>query len=647
MVFKALPLNATFLCLISLGQYSQDVFAQEESNDQESQAAPQNPLDILDNLKPLTVENANGFQFALKRINSDGTQHSSWKPYYELSRKLEVLEEGTVASVKSTLASNEWNRSVLLVGDSIELFKYIVARISLGNIENWKKGSWFFELNTVSLESGRNFTGELEGFWQDNIVKPLSYRPAVLVVSNLAPLIGTGTHSNQKTGIESDFATKISEGSLISIAYLDRAQYAAIQNSEHAYVLNSFAATYQIPVLNSEALKSVLKGKLQVSKKDDLITDADLDFLIKESAKYLPRRPEPDRSLTVLNHLLSTNKSTAEKTTTLNRENIRESLGKVAQIPQWLLKRDWTTLKALKNKLAAKLVGQPTAQAQIVELAKIGYTVGHTHPRPIGTALFAGSTGTGKTYLAQKFAQYLELPLTTFDMTQYTNAQSQSKFVDTLATALTKNPYGVFVFDEIDKADVAVLDKLFFLMDEGVFYDSEQKPLFGGGAFVILTTNVGEKSFLAAGDDPHLNDLVLNELRRVFRESFLNRLDLVSAFKPFSPSEFQKLGKIMVQEKVDELKIQKNWIITVDEGTQNFISEKGQSKRYGARPMKRLISNVIDFGLAEFQLTFEPLPLSETQISISLVDNIQGLFEIKVGDKTHRYNVTTNVNTGD
>lgn len=587
------------------------------------------------------------------RIDSPkgSTNHARWRQYYDFAKAFTALDESPVGDLQNVLCSGQRNLSSLVVGQSREYFRHTIARFAyLADESNKDKACSRhidFEINLPALSAGHSHVGELEEFWNDNIVKPGANAPMVYIISDLSAFMGIGTHDGTDVGLETNLVDAIQSGELIVIAYLDEYDYQRLQNSRYRYVLNAFAQKLEIGAPDATTVGGFLSRAQEVSggRKESLSND-DQAYLMQQVAKYLPNQPEPDRSLSVLRDVFEQFKSKKlAPTTKIDRETIRTSIGQVAHVPDWLIQRKWDVIRGLQAQLDQKVIGQATVKEQMMRLVKIGYSVGHVEARPIATTLFAGPTGTGKSFIADRTARYLGLPLVTIDMTQYTNPDAESRFVDTVASALMSQPYAIYLFEEIDKADARILDKLFFMLDEGKFYDRNQRPLFAGGAFVILTTNAGEKTIIENAQNPDLEKIVMTDLRRQFRDSFLNRFDAISIFKPFTAQEFQSLAKVMADERVGLIAQQNEWKVSLDKAAVEYVGVHGQSKLYGARPMKRLLQSVIEFGISEWQFANRPLPLGPESIQIRLVDANARRFAIEIQKKKVEYTVIPDSDT--
>lgn len=311
---------------------------------------------------------------------------------------------------------------------------------------------------------------------------------------------------------------------------------------------------------------------------------------------------------------------------TFSREEVRRSILSVAQVPQWLIDRDYSIIKDLEANLNSDVVGVAEGKKDLVRLAKNGYVAGRTDDKPIATALLAGPTGTGKSYIAKKMADFTGLKLITLDMTNYKEVRNFASFQEVMARSLTNNPYAIYLFEEIDKASIEVLDQLYFMMDEGVFYDAHQRPLFARGAYILMTTNAASNVILKDPNNPNLRSLVMEDLRASFRMSFLNRFDAISIFKPFTDPEFHQLAQTLVSKKLERMKEVFEWDMSVDTGTLHFIATHGRSAEFGARPMERLIENTLGIGIAEYQLSMGAIP----ELAKIKIQKLEGLYDFKI-----------------
>ena len=230
-------------------------------------------------------------------------------------------------------------------------------------------------------------------------------------------------------------------------------------------------------------------------------------------------------------------------------------------------------------------------------------------------------------------------------MTAYQTPYEVSAFVKKLTTQLAVYPWGLYLFEEIDKAHPSVLDRLFFMMDEGIVYDNNQRLYSARGAFVMMTTNAASKDIIEHKRDPDLRKIVNASLQKSFRLSFLNRYDSVLIFKPFDNDEQLRLAKVQIQNKVRYLEEKYGWSIKIGDDLYGYVSEKSKNDLYGARPMERLIEYILNYSIAEYQIEYGRLDGTST-IRIDLLSAEQNIIRMRANSRAVDVRIDTDFNTG-
>ncbi len=702
-----------------------------------------------DGAPDLNILSQSGYIISSGPNNGFGT-HQNWLEQTRLMAQVAVYDN-VVAKIAEVVCGSDQNKSVLLVGEPSDTYRYIFARLAKDAALTDCARMAHVQIDTSSIEAGHHYVGDVDDYWKSSVLAPADHKDVVLYFDSLDAIIGIGSHANDDNGIEVEYAANITSGRMRTVAFSNQFEYQDILATRNAYVARSFAQVINIDALARPQVEQFVQSYLKIITPWILLGAPEMKYLLDTVAYYQPNVYEPQRTLTVLNYLAhkfsnggqtvdftipaiesphpyvansnlnfevknaqaskiqlifdkiytetydiltisdgntgnvlqtisgnyqtglatlffptnylklnftsdSTNaywgfkvgKARAQiqstTTTQLTLANIREGVFYVAQVPQWLMERNYQVIKDLRGKLDADVVGVAAGKDEMIRLAKIGYITGRTDEKPVASTLYVGSTGTGKSYLAKRFADFMGMKLITLDMTTYQTDESLDRFVEVVSNYLTLYPWSVFLFEEIDKASISVLDRLYFLLDEGVFYDKYQRPLFARGAFVIMTTNAGQDIILDHAHDPNLRQLVNAELEKHFRPSFLNRFDSMPIFLPFTQAEFRQLAVVLSSKKVKQLKDRYNWTITIDSATIDYLTTNGQSPIYGARPMERLVENVMSFGLAEFQLNVGTIDYGASIALTKLVD--ANKFRIKVGTQQWDYVVNPEDNNG-
>ena len=310
-------------------------------------------------------------------------------------------------------------------------------------------------------------------------------------------------------------------------------------------------------------------------------------------------------------------------------ENVYDVVSTMTKIPVNKMSVDDTkALIDLDKNLAGKVIGQDPAVSKIVKSIKRN-RLGIKDPnRPIGSFVFLGSTGVGKTYLAKQLAKEMfgsEDSLIRIDMSEYQEKHSLSKLVGTTAgfigyddggylTDKVKNkPYSVILFDEVEKAHKDIFTLLLQILDEGHITDGQGRRINFKNTLIILTSNLGVKKFQDFGSgigfssSPYANEearkqMLMKEMKNFFAPEFINRIDDTIVFNSLSPDDIKKITDIELKKLMNRLTDMK-YNISYDQSLVEFIAKVGFDEMYGARPMKRAIQDKVEDLISEEVLT--------------------------------------------
>ncbi len=283
-------------------------------------------------------------------------------------------------------------------------------------------------------------------------------------------------------------------------------------------------------------------------------------------------------------------------------------------------------LLKLEEILHKRVVGQNEAVETVAKAIRRG-RVGLKDPkRPIGSFLFLGPTGVGKTELSKALAEAMfgnENSIIRVDMSEYMEKHSVSKMIGSppgyvgfeeggqLSEQVRKNPYSVILFDEIEKAHPDVFNVLLQVLDDGRITDSQGRTVDFKNTIIIMTSNAGAQRIVdpkklgfsnvenAESEHKDMKNNVMEEVKRMFKPEFLNRIDDIIVFRALSKDDVKGIAALMLKELKNRLAKQMDITLTYGDTVKNFIFEKGYDKKYGARPLKRAIQNYIEDALAE------------------------------------------------
>ena len=302
-------------------------------------------------------------------------------------------------------------------------------------------------------------------------------------------------------------------------------------------------------------------------------------------------------------------------------------------------------LLKLEEILHKRVVGQNEAVETVAKAIRRG-RVGLKDPkRPIGSFLFLGPTGVGKTELSKALAEAMfgnENAIIRVDMSEYMEKHSVSKMIGSppgyvgfeeggqLSEQVRKNPYSVILFDEIEKAHPDVFNVLLQVLDDGRITDSQGRTVDFKNTIIIMTSNAGAQRIVdpkklgfsnvenAESEHKDMKNNIMEEIKRMFKPEFLNRIDDIIVFRALSKEDVKGIAALMLKELKNRLAKQMDITLTYGDTVKNFIFEKGYDKKYGARPLKRAIQNNIEDSLAE-EILSGKIQASD-KVSMTVVD---------------------------
>lgn len=376
-------------------------------------------------------------------------------------------------------------------------------------------------------------------------------------------------------------------------------------------------------VVKKEQVLGKLEEQLQelgTAKENALVKgDMELVFSILTEEKSLGEKLEKEKKKWL--------KKRKKKENVLGEQHIAEIVSKWTKIPVSRLEKDETKrLKKLESILHERVVGQEEAVEAVSRAVRRG-RVGLKDPnRPIGSFLFLGPTGVGKTELSKALAEAVfgsEKDIIRVDMSEYMEKQSVSKMVGSppgyvgyeeggqLSEKVRQNPYSVLLFDEIEKAHPDVFNMLLQILEDGHLTDAQGRKVDFKNTIIIMTSNAGANriispktlGFLQNEDESHehkrMKEGVMEEVKHVFKPEFINRIDEIIVFHVLSKENIYDIAKYMLEAFKKRVKAQMDISVQYSRFVIQYVADKGFDKDYGARPLRRTIQNQIEDTLAE------------------------------------------------
>ena len=325
--------------------------------------------------------------------------------------------------------------------------------------------------------------------------------------------------------------------------------------------------------------------------------------------------------------------------------DVADVVSEWTKIPvQKLAESENARLRNLEKVLHKRVIGQEEAVSAVSKAVRRG-RVGLKDPkRPIGSFLFLGPTGVGKTELSKALAEALfgnEDSIIRVDMSEYMEKHSVSKMIGSppgyvghddggqLSEQVRRKPYSVVLFDEIEKAHPDVFNILLQVLDDGHITDSQGRKVDFRNTVIIMTSNAGAQAIIdpkrlgfstkddAAGDYKRMKSNVMNEIKLIFRPEFLNRIDEIMVFHALGEEEMKKIVGLMCKEVTKRAKEQLGIELVIRDSVKKHIVEKGTDKKYGARPLRRAVQNMLEDKLAEAILDGTVMRDSRVEVGLS------------------------------
>jgi ATP-dependent Clp protease ATP-binding subunit ClpA len=361
------------------------------------------------------------------------------------------------------------------------------------------------------------------------------------------------------------------------------------------------------------------------------------------AAKYLHDRLLPDKAIDVMDEAGAALKllPKEERPETVGAAEIEVVLARMAKIPpKTVAGSERDRLRDLKGELQAVIYGQDHAIEGITNAIKLSRSGLGSPEKPVGSFLFSGPTGVGKTELAKQLAHALGIEFIRFDMSEYAEAHTVSRLIGAppgyvgfdqgglLTDAINKTPYAVLVLDEIEKAHPNLFNILLQVMDHATLTDNNGKKADFRNVILIMTTNAGAQELSAGGIGFQSNTSGKGQgrgaIERTFSPEFRNRLDAWIAFSPLSFEVIEKVVDKFIKELNAQL-AERNVRVVLDEAARAWLASRGFDRLFGARPMGRLIQTKIKEPLAE-ELLFGASLASGGEVSVHVAED-----EIKLG----------------
>ncbi|MBT5836747.1 MAG: ATP-dependent Clp protease ATP-binding subunit ClpA [Hellea sp.] len=508
----------------------------------------------------------------------------------------------------------------LLVGDpgvgKTAIAEGIARRIVNNKVPNILKNATIYSLDMGALLAGTRYRGDFEERLKLVMKKLQEIDDAVLFIDEIHTIIGAGATSGGAMDASNLLKPALQSGKLRCMGSTTYKEYR--QHFEKDRALSRRFLKIDVSEPSSDDAVKILMGLKSYFEKfhDIKYTNAAIKASVDLSVRHITDRKLPDKAIDIIDEAGARTKLVEEKSRKkkIDVKEIESVVAKIARIPPKSISRDdEKALKSLPIDLKRVVFGQDKAIEQVSSAVKLARAGLREPNKPIGSYLFAGPTGVGKTEVAKQLAMTQGLELLRFDMSEYMERHTVSRLIGAppgyvgydqgglLTDAVNQNPHSILLLDEIEKAHPDIYNILLQVMDNGFLTDSNGRKVDFRNVIIIMTTNAGaadaSKAEIGFGRG-YKSDEQGIAIKRRFSPEFRNRLDAVISFGALTPSDIAKVVDkfiIQLEAQLADRKIE----FEVTKTANLWLANKGYDKRYGARPLGRTIQEFIKKPLAD------------------------------------------------
>ena len=530
-----------------------------------------------------------------------------------------IGREGEVERVIQTLCRRRKNNP-LLVGEAgvgkTAIAEGLAWRITQGDVPEVLQNAIVYSLDMGALLAGTKYRGDFEQRLKA-VLKQLKDNPnGILFIDEIHTIIGAGSASGGTLDASNLLKPALSNGQLKCIGATTFTEFRGVFEKDHALSrrfqkidVNEPSVEQTIQILRG--LKSRFEEHHGVKYSSSALTSA-----AELAARFINDRHLPDKAIDVIDEAGAAQRilPKSKQKKTIGKSEIEDIISKIARIPpQTVNQDDRSKLQTIERDLKNVVFGQDPALEALGSAIKVARAGLGKTDKPIGSFLFSGPTGVGKTEAAKQLAFIMGIELIRFDMSEYMERHAVSRLIGAppgyvgfdqgglLTEAITKKPHAVLLLDEIEKAHPDIFNILLQVMDHGTLTDNNGRKADFRNVIIIMTTNAGAESLQKrtigftekkeAGDE-------MADIKRMFTPEFRNRLDAIISFRALDEEIILRVvDKFLMQleEQLHEKKVE----AIFSENLRKFLGRKGFDPLMGARPMSRLIQDMIRKALAD------------------------------------------------
>ena len=562
------------------------------------------------------------------------------------SKKIDPVigREKEIEEIELVLARRT-KANAILIGDpgvgKTAIAEGLARKIYEGAVPKFIQDYTVYSLDISALLAGSKYRGDFEERLKSVLHGLEKKGKCILFIDEAHMMNGAGTSGGGTNDMANMLKSALTKGNIKVIASTTWEEYRKHFEKDRALMRRFQRVTIDEP--NEATAIKIIKGLKKYYEKHHgvKITNQAVIDSVKYSIKYISDKKLPDKAIDLIDCASARFKVRDEEGGIVDHDEILFEISKIANIPlEQINNKEGNNLINLEKNMKEKVYGQEAAIDSLLDKVFIAQSGLKSLNKPVGSFLFVGPTGVGKTEAAKQLASNMGIKLVRFDMSEYQEQHSVAKFIGSppgyvgfednagqLVTSLQEHPNCVLLLDEVEKAHPSVLTVLLQLMDNGFITGSNGKKADGRNAIIIMTSNLGaadaEKNAVGFGSLERDSD-PKDAVNRFFSPEFRNRLDGTIRFGKLDPRTMAKIVKKFVNE-LNELIKDKNIHVKPTVEAVEYLISKGFDSKMGARPLQRVIDNMIK------------KPLSKEILFGKLVNG--GVVEISVEEDALKINV--------
>jgi ATP-dependent Clp protease ATP-binding subunit ClpA len=534
-----------------------------------------------------------------------------------------MIGRGAELDEMITVLARKFKANVLMVGDpgvgKTAIVEGLAQEIAEGRVPEFLKGHEVWGLEVGSLLAGSKYRGEFEEKFKAVISALETKKNCILFVDEAHTMKGAGASSQSSLDMANMLKPSITKGSLKVIASTTWEEYYESFEKDRALMRRFHRVGIDEPdAVTTEQILIGLSPRLE-SFHNVLIDTAAITAAVELSGRYIHDRKNPDKSIDLLDGACAKERVKDAGNVTITKDMIMAQLSRVTDVPMDRLENESSAkIIELESNIKQKLYGQDAAVDRVLERVYINFSGIGNNKRPIASFLFLGPTGTGKTELAKLLSEHLDMKLLKYDMSEYQERHTVSGLIGAppgyvgfedgnlgggkLISDISKHPFSILLFDEIEKAHPDVINIMLQMLDEARITSSNGKTVNLKNCIIIMTSNLGardnESNNIGFGQALEKTGSEDKAMKEFFKPELRNRIDCVCKFDKLDTLAIKKVVLKFVDELKDSL-MNKNIQLTLSEPVIDMLADKGYDNKMGARPLGRKIDELIRVPLSK------------------------------------------------